>query len=84
MGFTGKTFAASNVSVLRQGHSVLVQLSRRGKNTVRLFGLNGNVVYEEFFEGDRIVVPLSANMGKQTFVLTVEQDGALLTTRQIR
>lgn len=84
MGFTGKTFAASNVSVLRQGHSVLVQLSRRGKNTVRLFGLNGNVVYEESFEGDRIVVPLSANMGKQTFVLTVEQDGALLTTRQIR
>jgi M6 family metalloprotease-like protein len=83
-GFAGKTITSGNVSVLRQGNSVLVQLSRRGKNTVRLFGLNGNAVYEKSFEGERIVVPLSANMGKQTFVLTVEQDGTLLTTRQIR
>ena len=83
-GFASKTFDAGNVSVLRQGNTVLVQLSRHGKNTVRLFGLNGNVVYEKSFEGDRIAVPLSTNMGKQTFVLTVEQDGVLLTTRQIR
>ena len=83
-GFSGKALVAGNVSVLRQGNTVLVQLSRHGKNTVRLFGLNGNVVYEKSFEGDRIAVPLSTNMGKQTFVLTVEQDGVLLTTRQIR
>ena len=83
-GFAGNTFAAGNVSVLRQGNSVLVQLPRRGKNTVRLFGLNGNMVYRESFEGDHAKVPLPESLGKQTFVLTVEQDGMLLTTRQIR
>jgi hypothetical protein len=82
--FVGKTVAATEVFVERQGNSISVQLSRHGKNTVRLLGLNGNVVYKESFEGNGTRVPLSGSLGKQTFILTVEQDGALLTTRQIR
>ena len=82
--FVGRAFFAGNVLVLRQENSVLVQLSRHGKNTVRLFGLNGNEVYGKSFEGTSILVPLSTKMEKQAFVLTVEQDGVLLTTRQIR
>ena len=82
--FTARTVADAGVSVVRQGNSISIQLSRRGKNTVRLLGLNGNVVYKESFEGDGIKVPLSGSLGKQSFILTVEQDGSLLTTRQIR
>ena len=82
--FAVSVLAASRVSVVRQGNGVTVQLSRGGKNRVTLFGLNGNVVYEKSFGEDRLVVPLSAKMGKQAFILSVEQDGVLLTTRQIR
>jgi hypothetical protein len=75
---------ACDVSLDHRNNVVLVQLPKAGKNRVRLFGLNGNLVYDKFFEGNFVKAALPATLGKQSFVILVEQNGMLLTTRQIR
>ena len=84
MGVAGRLLVAGDVSVTKYGNTVTVQIFRRGKNVVRLFGLNGNRVYEKSFEGDRVQVTLPDKSGRQPFVLTVEQDGKRLVSRQVR
>lgn len=76
--------AACDVSLDHRNNVVLVQLPKAGKNRVRLFSLNGNLVYDKFFEGNFVKAALPATLGKQSFVILVEQNGMLLTTRQIR
>ena len=75
---------ACDVSLDHRNNVVLVQLPKAGKNRVRLFSLNGNLVYDKFFEGNFVKAALPATLGKQSFVILVEQNGMLLTTRQIR
>lgn len=75
---------ACDVSLDHRNNVVLVQLPKAGNNRVRLFSLNGNLVYDKFFEGNFVKAALPATLGKQSFVILVEQNGMLLTTRQIR
>ena len=82
--YARRAHMACDVSLDHRNNVVLVQLPKSGKNRVRLFSLNGNLVYDKFFEGNFVKAALPATLGKQPFVILVEQNGIPLTTRQIR
>ena len=65
-------------AMLRNG-SLHIRSSVPGEKSVRLFSLNGQVLYEMKMNGFEMIVQVPSHIRNQKFILILEQDGINLT-----